>query len=63
MMGSILIADDHAPTRYVRARALTDAGYTIVESDSAAMTLDAISDGGPTLGLALASGFAEPRRG
>jgi len=42
MTTSILIADDHAPTRYLRARVLTDAGYTIVESDSAASTLDAI---------------------
>jgi DNA-binding response OmpR family regulator len=53
MMGSILIAEDHEPTRYVRARVLTDAGYTIVQSDSVATTLAAIGDGGATLGLVL----------
>ncbi len=53
MMGSILIAEDHAPTRYVRARMLTAAGYTIVESDSAATTLEALGDCGLTLGLVL----------
>ena len=52
-MGSILIAEDHAPSRDVRARVLTDAGYRIVHSDSAAATLDAVADRGATLGLVL----------
>src|SRR5688572_22535215 len=52
-MGSILVAEDHAPSRYVRARVLTDAGYRIVQSDSAAATLDAVADSGATLGLVL----------
>src|SRR5687767_10563645 len=53
MMGSILIAEDHAPVRYVRARVLTDAGYSVLESNSAAGTLDAIIASGPALGLVL----------
>ena len=53
MMGSILIAEDHAPTRYLRARVLTEAGYSILESGCAATTVGAIKDGGPAIGLVL----------
>jgi DNA-binding response OmpR family regulator len=53
MMGSILIAEAHAPTRYLRARVLTDAGYSILESGCAAGTVSAIVDGGPAIGLVL----------
>jgi DNA-binding response OmpR family regulator len=53
MTGSILIAEDHAPTRYLRARVLTDAGYPIVESGCAATTVGAIMEGGSAIGLVL----------
>jgi CheY-like chemotaxis protein len=53
MMGSILIAEGHAPTRYLRARVLTDAGYSILESGCAATTLGAIMDGGSAIELVL----------
>lgn len=53
MMGSILIAEDHAPTRYLRARVLTEAGYSILESGCAATTVGAIKDGGLAIGLVL----------
>jgi CheY-like chemotaxis protein len=51
-MGSILIADDHAPTRYLRARILNDAGYSVVEAGCARTTLDATRHG-PPLSLVL----------
>jgi CheY-like chemotaxis protein len=53
MMGSILIAEDDAPTRFLRARTLTDAGYSILESRCAASTVAAIVDGGSAIGLVL----------
>jgi DNA-binding response OmpR family regulator len=53
MIGSILIAEDHPPTRYLRARVLTDAGYSIQESACAATTIGAIVDGGSAIGLVL----------
>ena len=53
MIGSILIAEDHAPTRYLRARVLTEAGYSILESGCAATTVGAIKDGGSAIGLVL----------
>jgi DNA-binding response OmpR family regulator len=52
-MGSILIAEDHAPTRYLRARVLIDAGFSIIERDCAATTVGAIRDPGSALGLVL----------
>jgi DNA-binding response OmpR family regulator len=53
MTGSILIAEDHAPTRYLRARLLTEAGYSILESGCAATTVGAIRDGGSAIRLVL----------
>jgi CheY-like chemotaxis protein len=53
MTGSILIAEDHAPTRYLRARVLTDAGYSVLESGCAAATVGAIRDPGSVIALVL----------
>jgi CheY-like chemotaxis protein len=53
MMGSNLIAEDDAPTRYLRARLLTDAGYSILESACAASTVAAIVERGSAIGLVL----------
>ncbi len=53
MLGSILIAEDDERTRYVRARLLTAAGYSILETGSAASTVGAIIESGPAIGLVL----------
>jgi DNA-binding response OmpR family regulator len=45
--------EDHAPTRYLRARVLTEAGYSILETGCAATTVRAIRDGGSGVGLVL----------
>ena len=39
---SILVADDYAPARFLRSRILADAGFAVMEADSAAATLKAV---------------------
>lgn len=50
---SILVADDYAPTRFLRSRILADAGFAVTETDSAEGTLSAVLGGETTPQLVL----------
>jgi CheY-like chemotaxis protein len=45
MSAAILIVDDFEPNRYIRGRMLRQAGYDVVEADSAEGVWDVVQDG------------------
>ena len=53
MPNSILVADDYVPARYLRSRLLREAGFAVVESDTAETTMEAVREGARDLALVL----------
>ena len=53
MQTSILVTDDHLPARYLRGRVLREAGFAVLESDSAQTTIEAVRERAGDLALVL----------